>query len=163
MAVSRRAAVGVAALALPVFADAKNKRKKREKKKVKRNDFGCVNVGQFCKTDGQCCSGRCEGKKDKKKCKAHDAGNCQSDDDSCIVESVECLNGAIAGGCFRTTGQASYCAFDGDCFPCEKDADCVPFCGAAAACVVCELECGGIPGGTACLSAGEDRCTFPPV
>ena len=68
--------VGLGALLLPGQSQAKKKHK-HKKKKVKRNDFGCVDVGKFCKNDGQCCSGICEGKKNKKKCKAHDQSTCQ--------------------------------------------------------------------------------------
>ncbi len=38
-------------------------RKNKKKKKVKRNDFNCVDAGKFCKNDGPCCSGICEDKK----------------------------------------------------------------------------------------------------
>ena len=55
---SRRAiaaAIGLGALSSPGPIAAKKHRQKH--KKVRRNDFGCVDVGHFCKNDGQCCSG----------------------------------------------------------------------------------------------------------
>ena len=38
---------------------------------------GCKNVGRKCQRARQCCSGVCRGKKDKKRCKAHDSGGCR--------------------------------------------------------------------------------------
>jgi hypothetical protein len=54
--------------------EAKKKRKRKKKdKKPKPNEYGCFEVGDTCKTAGQCCSGICEGKK----CRAHGTGTCQ--------------------------------------------------------------------------------------
>lgn len=54
--------LGLAAV-IPTLAKAKRKRKK----KLKRNGFGCVNVGGKCRgKDAACCSGICQGKKPKK-------------------------------------------------------------------------------------------------
>jgi hypothetical protein len=152
--------LGLGALALPGLAEAK-KHKKRKKKKIKLNDFGCVNVGGFCKNSGQCCSGICSGKKGKKKCKAHNASTCTAADDFCLagVATPCTLEGGGVGQCVRTTGEASYCEADGGCVDCTKDADCVPFCGAGAACIVCPIECG--PNGTACVGASPGACTIP--
>ncbi len=49
---------------------------KKRRRKVRRNAFGCVSAGEFCKHAGQCCSGVCRGKKGKKRCRAHDTGGC---------------------------------------------------------------------------------------
>jgi hypothetical protein len=73
---------GLSAFGLPALAEARNKHRKR-RRKVKFNEFGCVDVGKFCKKSHQCCSGICQGKMGKKRCKSHDRGTCQSDDDSC--------------------------------------------------------------------------------
>jgi hypothetical protein len=135
-------------------------KKKRRRKKVKRNDFGCVNVGGLCRNSGQCCSGICQGKKDKKRCQAHDASTCQADQDICNDAKAGCVTTAAAQGvCARTTGNASYCEADIVCFPCAKDADCQPICGAAAACICCA----GCPdeGGTACVGVTSDSCIEP--
>ncbi len=135
----------------------KNKNKnKKKKKKIKRNGFGCVNVGNSCKNDGQCCSGICEGKKDKKKCKAHDESTCQDGQDFCLGVNVPCTTTfGDAGQCTTTTGEAPYCFQDGDCFPCSKDKDCEPIFGAGAACIVCVAEClGENPENTACVGQG---------
>jgi hypothetical protein len=157
--VSRRRlglALGLGPLALPGLADAKKKHK--HKKKVTFNDFGCVNVGSFCKNDDQCCSGICQGKKGKKHCQAHDASTCQPGQDSCSGLPVPCTTSAgdPDGGCTITTGNASYCEADGRCFDCAKDADCVPFCGPQAACIVCA---GCVTEKTVCV--GPSACTFP--
>ncbi len=48
----------------------------RRRRRVRRNAFGCVSAGEFCKHAGQCCSGVCRGKKGKKRCRAHDTGGC---------------------------------------------------------------------------------------
>jgi hypothetical protein len=153
--------LGLGVLALPGLAEAK-KHKHKKKKKVKFNDFGCVDVGKFCKNSGQCCSGICKGKKGKRKCKAHDASTCTADQDACFGSPTLCAPGAGGTGeCTRTTGDASYCFASGDCFACTKDADCVPFCGAGAACIVCASEC-ATTGGTACGGASGGSCTFPP-
>ena len=153
--------VGLATFGLPGLVDAK-KRKKHKKKKVKRNEFGCVNVGDLCKNNGQCCSGICKGKKGKKKCKAHDESTCQpgQHEGFCAIDGVNvpCVTstGDPTGLCDTTTGKAGYCAHDGECFPCAKDADCQPICGPQAACVVC-AGCTET-GGTGCVGPSEGSC-----
>jgi hypothetical protein len=171
----RRAAVLLSAVGLGVLAggpailEAK-KNKKKKKKKLKRNDFGCVNVGGKCRgKDNNCCSGICQGKKpkkgekDKSKCKAHDESTCLAGQTEPIcggIADTECVasDGEI-GECFTTTGNAAYCARDGDCFPCKKDADCIGVCGPSAACVPCAEECAET-GGTACLGAADGSCSI---
>jgi hypothetical protein len=147
---SRRSALGIfsalglaggPALLIPAGVEA---RKKGKKKKLKLNDFGCVNVGGACRaSDALCCSGICEGKKpkkgkkDKSRCVAHNEGGCQADADGCLEISPACGTG---GACYRTTGQASFCGIDGAgaCIDCSTDADCETLGFAAgAACVVC--------------------------
>jgi hypothetical protein len=153
----RRGLAGVLGLsALGGTGMAEAKKNNNKKKKVKRNDFNCVEVGKFCKNDGQCFSGVCKGKKDKKKCKAHDESTCRAGQDLCLGEEVRCTTSAGASGqCVTTTGKASYCFEDADCFPCSKDSDCEPLLGAGAACIVCVSECSSEnPQGTAC--AGLD-------
>ena len=151
---------GLGALALPGLIGAKKRHKQKRKKKIKRNDFGCVNVGKFCKRNGQCCSGICRGKKSKKKCKAHDTGGCQAalHEADCGGVDVPCVTSTGEEGvCDATTGKAPYCTRRGDCFACSKDADCAPFCGPQGACIICS-GCGS----TACVGPSEDSCTFPP-
>jgi hypothetical protein len=164
---SRRALIaaqGFLGITIPVLAEAKKKRKKRKKrKKVTFNDFGCANVGSFCNTSEQCCSGICQGKKGKKTCQAHDEGSCQANQDSCSGTPFLCTTSTGESGvCTVTTGNAPYCNTSGACFPCRKDADCVPFCGPQAACMVCETQCGATEGFTACVGPSEeDACVFP--
>jgi hypothetical protein len=133
--------------------------KKRKKKNIKKNDFGCVNVGGLCKNKGQCCSGICKGKKGRKRCKAHDTGGCTGEQDTCAGVLVPCKTATGEdGACARTTGNAGYCNGGGFCFPCRRDADCHARCGPQAACIVCETECG--PNGTACVGRSEGDCSF---
>jgi hypothetical protein len=156
--------LGVGALALPGLVDARRKRRKK-RKKVKRNAFGCVNVGNACTKGGQCCSGFCQGNKDKKKCQAHDASTCEAGqtDGFCsgVVGEVGCVTSTDGNGvCLTTTGNGPYCAISGDCFPCKTDADCVPFCGPAAACIVCAAGCANA-GRTMCAGPASGACAFP--
>jgi hypothetical protein len=153
--------LGLGALTLPSLADAKKKKRKRKKKKIKRNDFGCVNVGSFCKNGGQCCSGICQGKKGKKKCKAHDQSTCQAGQttEECGgTQNVECTtsSGVTEATCFTTTGNAGYCGATGICVACSTDLDCVVVCGPEAACIpctACEED-----SGTACVGVSFDSC-----
>lgn len=168
--VSRRATVGgLAALLAPSLGDARKKRRRKRKKphkkgKVVFNAFGCVDVGQFCQTNDQCCSGICQGKKGKKTCQAHDQSTClagQSDGFcSGLVGEVGCVtNTADDGVCLTTTGNAPYCAISGGCFPCATDADCVPYCGAEAACIICPANCADAEG-TMCAAPISGACAF---
>lgn len=153
-------ALGLGAILLPGTAGAK---KNKKKKKAKFNEFGCVNVGDFCKNNNQCCSGLCEGKKGKKRCSAHDSSTCQAGQNACDdAVGVSCVSstGANTGACDTTTGNAPYCSADGACFACTKDADCVPFCGAQAACTKCAV-CADEGVVTACAGPTADGCTFP--
>jgi hypothetical protein len=122
---------------------------------------GCKNVGKKCSKKKDCCSGACKGKKGKKKCKAHDTGGCQPTADTCSQNSDCTTSTGEMGTCFTTTGNAGYCANEGECFPCTRDADCKPFCGPQAACARC-TEC--LPGQntTACLGPSGSSCKFAP-
>jgi hypothetical protein len=144
-------------LALPSLVDAWKKRKKKNKKKVKFNDFGCVDVGKFCTNGGQFCSGICQGKKDKKKCQAPNTSTCIGSD-GCSGEFVGCTTVTGADGtCNVTTGNANYCVTSAVCFECTKDTDCEPVCGSGAGCLVCaEFVPLGLQ--TACASANADGC-----
>jgi hypothetical protein len=100
--------------------------------------------------------------KDKRKCQAHDVDICQVGQDSCAVQ-VRCTiaSGVDFGFCFTTTGNAPYCgAAGGACFDCTKDADCVPFCGAGAACVQCPSCAAGTAFVTACMGHDQE-CAIP--
>jgi hypothetical protein len=133
-------------------ADArKNRKRKKRTQKAEPNAFGCVDVGSFCKKDGQCCSGVCQGKKDKRRCKAHNVLDCPAGADQCAQAAMAC--GPTGDGhCYQTTGQASFCTDYVVCNLCERDTDCqaLDF-GPGAACVVC-ANCPS-PGNTACAMA----------
>jgi hypothetical protein len=119
----------------------------------------CKNVGRRCQRARQCCSGICRGGK-RKRCKAHDSGGCRAGQQSvaCGGEDVACTSSSgLPGLCETTTGRAEFCFASGDCFPCQKDADCRGVCGPRAACVRCAATCSGV-GGTACV--GPDACDF---
>jgi hypothetical protein len=159
---SRRALagiLGVGALALPPLAEAR-----KRKKKIKRNGFGCVNVGDPCKNSGQCCSGICQGKKRKKKCKGHDQSTCRAgmQHSTCAEDrGAFCDVDGSTGNCNTTTGNAGFCTSGGECFECARDADCVAVCGPRAACIRC-AGCANQNGAvTACVAPIGDICTFP--
>lgn len=145
-------ALGWLAISSPAVTDAR-KRKRKRKKKLQRNAFGCVDIGLPCRgNDANCCSGICEGnngKKDRSRCAPHNVGVCQAGQDDCAGVQVACGKDAF---CLRTTGNASFCAGLGACFPCTRDPDCEPRFGPGAACSVC-AECAE-SGGTICNSAG---------
>ena len=128
---------------------------RKRKNKIKKNTFGCVDVGKTCYgKDARCCSGICDGRGKQSKCAAHDQGGCTQNDNSCL-ESVPC---GVGGECYRTTGKAGFCGNPAtcDCDPCKKDKDCEAEHGAGAACIVCINggdDCVGVNGskGTACV------------
>lgn len=147
--------LGFGALARPFLAEGKrhkrrHRRKERRKKNVTFNDFGCVNVGGFCKNAEQCCSGICEGKKDKRKCKAHGTGACDQEGPGlCTSPNPELLkcNNSNDCACIRTTAGSNFCysvlAGGSDCADCQQDADC---------------EALGFPPGSACAPTSEGGC-----
>jgi hypothetical protein len=156
---------GTNATLFPPVLNAKKKRRKRKKRekqqKIAFNDFGCVNVGAFCQTSEQCCSGICEGSKDKRTCRMHDQATCQAGQDGYCSGGppLPCDTSAgYSGVCVHTTGNASYCQYTASCHACSKDADCVPFCGPQSACIVADECCPST--GTACSSVNFSGCTF---
>ncbi len=161
---SRRSALGALAAAggmalLPDAAGARKRQRKHKKKKLTFNAFGCVNVGGLCKNAGHCCSGICQGKQGQKRCHAHDVSTCTGQD-SCTGETAQCTTtDGVGGACFVTTGNAGHCSAAGLCFACTKDADCLPICGAGAACIVCEDPMCAAQGiETNCAGTFNDAC-----
>jgi hypothetical protein len=122
-------------------------RAKGKKSKLKRNQYGCVNVGGACRgKDSVCCSGICEGKKpkkgekDKSTCVAHHTSTCTAAHRACTGNpQPSCNPDHPQAICYRTTGQAGFCGLDviPGCIPCRKDADCHQQLSEGAACVVC--------------------------
>jgi hypothetical protein len=151
------AGLGLGGARLPEGTAARKKRKR----KVRRNAFGCVNVGDSCKNARQCCSGICKGKQGRKTCRAHNVDVCRAGqrEDSCGGATAPCAANGIPGGfCATTTGNAGYCRGDITCSPCTKDVECVSACGVSAcgvsaACIRCEAGCPDT-GGTACVGFG---------
>lgn len=157
---------GLGALAVGMTSTAHGGRAKKRKQKLKRNAFGCVNVGGTCRgTNAVCCSGICQGKRptqgkrDRSRCVAHDESDCAVGSLPCSGPELTCKTSSDVGGlCYTTTGNAAYCAKGGICFTCARDADCRPFCGPAAACVKC-AACESPTVHTACV--GISGCTPP--
>lgn len=143
------AGLGFGAARLPAIVAARKPRKKG--KKARPNAFGCLDVGDRCRNASQCCSGICQGKNGKRRCKAHDAGGCEADTRPaiCNVASGACTTSlGQPGRCATTTGKAGYCHDDLLCFACRTDADCPARtnAGPRAACIRCAdcPETGGL-------------------
>lgn len=169
LAGSRRSLVGgTLALSLGLIGSSSiDARKKRKRKKPRHangipqappNAYGCLNVGDPCTSPGECCSGLCEGTKGRRTCRAHDAGDCQAGTEleACGGTEIPCTNGKGDDGvCATTTGNAGYCLYTLDCYPCKTDVECQRanggFFGPTAACVTC-TACDQT-GGTACALA----------
>lgn len=147
------AGLGLATQWSPATSGAKKKRKRKKHKKRKPqatpNEFGCLEVGDPCTTNDDCCSSVCEGKKGQRTCRAHDTGTCAQDEPGyCAVENPELVlcNGERGGGgaCFRTTAGSNVCVNRFECEDCRRDADC---------------EALGYPSGGACIPIeGELLC-----
>jgi hypothetical protein len=74
----------VGRMATDVAAKKHHKKKhKKHKPKATPNEYGCLEVGDACQSEEQCCSGICEGKKGARTCVAHDAATCQVDSNLC--------------------------------------------------------------------------------
>ncbi|MGH2618506.1 MAG: hypothetical protein ACRDJC_25020, partial [Thermomicrobiales bacterium] len=149
------AGVGLGVARLPDDAGAKTRRKRKKPKQPRPNAFGCLDVGDSCTRASQCCSGICEGKKGKRRCRAHDTGGCSAG----LTPAAGCGGTAdIActtsrgqpGRCATTTGNAGYCVAEFHSysdFSCKTDVDCLVvsdgFLGPDAACVLCADGDGG--------------------
>jgi hypothetical protein len=161
-------AFGLGAFLLSSSAEAR-KHKHKHKKKVNFNDFGCVDVGRFCQSANQCCSGICQGTKGKKRCQAHDVEGCQAGQTIELCGSgPEQICTTSAGGkraCLTTTGNAGYCAGSSICAPCQHDADCEALCGLHAACVSCTAcpDGGTLCAGLAATACFEERAAISPI
>ncbi len=169
--VQRRRVLGsffAASLAAPLLGfasssgvDAKRKKRRKNRKKIKRNSFGCVDVGQKCYGKSEvCCSGICEGTGKTSKCAAHNELTCTDTSGTCREAPASTCG--TDGSCFTTTGNAPFCGKLGtcDCAPCAKDADCEAEHGVGAACIQCAgsdfYQCTNVNGstkGTACVPA----------
>lgn len=153
------AGLGLGVARLPDAAEAK---KKRKPKQPKPNAFGCLNVGDACKNARQCCSSLCQGKKGKKRCRAHDTGTCSTGGQpgTCGGTDVACLTSLDKEGvCATTTGNAGYCVAAQFCFTCTTDGECQAaeggVLGPRAACIRC-ANCTDF-GGTACAIPDEPQ------
>jgi hypothetical protein len=141
--------------------EARKKRKKRKKnrKKSKRpqpNAYGCLEVGDACSSEAECCSGICAGSKGRKTCQAHGTGLCpQNHVGICLatadkVPVLKCGNSDLCF-CYTTTAGSNFCGDRGPrlgkteaCAACQKDADCLAQ---------------GFPAGSACAVVGNGYCS----
>jgi hypothetical protein len=159
---SRRTLASVLGLGALTIRNLTEAKKRKKKKHIKRNAFGCVNVGGFCKNADQCCSGICAGKKGKKKCRPHDGGSgCQAgQSEGCAGDPSNCVTSTgDTGVCDTTTGNAGYCGHGFVCTACSKDVDCQERCGqAAVACIKCPDCDGTATFQTACVGPGRVDC-----
>jgi len=138
--------------------------RKRRRKAVRVNEFGCVDAGKLCKTDAQCCSSVCRGKKGRRRCRAHHTGTCpQSSPGQCLdplpVEAG--CNGLSGCGCWGTTAGSTACVTDIPsgvefCTDCTTDADCEAI-GFPAGSVCVPRHLGGCAG-----SCPSNRSCMPP-
>jgi hypothetical protein len=162
-ALSTRRTVLIGAASVGLAAAPASGSAKRRKRRVKRNAFGCVNVGGVCKHGGHCCSGLCEGTKRRRTCRAHDTGGCRAGNQpqGCNGTDIVCTTstGNPKGVCATTTGNGGYCVYSGGCYPCQTDADCQELCGPRGACFLCD-DCPDT-GGTSCGSPDHNGCDFP--
>jgi hypothetical protein len=128
-------------------AAAKRKGKKKKKKKAKPNAYGCLDVGDPCKSAEGCCSGICTGKKGKRTCRAHGGGTCRQELTGLCSDppTLATCNDSETCYCLRTTANSNFCAQLGQalCTDCQKDADC---------------EALGLPPGSACLPTEGALC-----
>lgn len=116
----------------------------------------CRLLGEPCRRNSHCCSGRCRGPAGNQTCRGHDAGICTGQT-VCEV-SLRCGSHGRGVGCFcfRTTGAAPFCGRFGACRVCDRDRQCEEDFGEGAACVVHECAC-GTTGGTGCVQ----KCKRP--
>jgi len=128
----------------------KKRRRKKRKSTATPNELGCLEVGDPCSSDGQCCSGICDGKKGKRRCKAHDTGGCAAGSApvGCGGTDVACTTSlGDPGTCATTTGNAGYCQYAPANYPCQTDVDCQVaeggLLGPRAACIRCADGVGG--------------------
>jgi hypothetical protein len=144
------------------LVEARKKRKKRKKKDRKKetlpqpNAFGCLEIGDVCNSETDCCSGICAGAEGKQTCQAHGTGNCpQAHVGICLATADEipvlkCGNNDLCF-CYTTTSGSNFCGTRGPrigektaCADCQKDADCAAL---------------GFPAGSACAPVGNGYCS----
>jgi hypothetical protein len=143
------AGIGVGIVTLPDPTAAKKRRKRKKKEKpAKPNEFGCFEVGDPCKSEVDCCSGVCEGKR----CRAHGTDICRQDRPGVCTASIDQIPQLGCGAncwCFRTTAGSNFCgegvrtSEQEDCTDCKTDADCLAL---------------GYPAGSACAQVGRGNC-----
>lgn len=98
----------------------------------------CLREGKDCKRGSQCCSGRCQGKKGRKKCRRVPFQSiCTRRTDSCTGAVKDCGVGAEFCVCNVTTSGAALCSQGFRCpaQPCRNNPDCVAAFGEGWFCV----------------------------
>lgn len=142
------AGLGLGTMLPAAVADAKKQRKRKKRKpKATPNSYGCLEVDDPCKTAEQCCSGVCEGRRGKKRCRAHDTGTCDQDLPGLCspTPTIAPCNNSPTCFCMISTANSSFCAQLGQplCTTCQQDADCIAQ---------------GMPPGSACLPTTGFLC-----
>jgi hypothetical protein len=128
---------------------------------------GCLNRGRRCVRHQQCCSGVCRGPRDRKTCRAHDAGICRLGEDICtapLTDQPFCEATGVTTSClcYRTTGNAPYCGVTAHtCGSCLRDTDCEKLgnpAGTACVLITESVSCNSCAatGGTACVRPCPD-------
>jgi hypothetical protein len=100
----------------------------------------CLREGKDCKRGSQCCSGSCQGKKGKQKCRRVPVQSiCTIKNSLCPGGAVrtECGTGALSCACLETTQGHAFCALNQNTAqtPCTSNAECDARIGQGAACV----------------------------
>ncbi|CAA9581407.1 MAG: hypothetical protein AVDCRST_MAG59-4814 [uncultured Thermomicrobiales bacterium] len=101
----------------------------------------CREPGAPCRRGGQCCSGLCQGKKGRERCRrVPGQGICTIRNNVCRTNDADKSCGGAgldSCGCFVTTAGRSFCALGAlsEVVSCERDRDCAGQFGAGARCV----------------------------
>lgn len=70
----------------------------------------CRAIGNRCRDNQDCCSGKCKGTRRNSRCAGHDSGGCRAGNTACRTppETRTTSLGEV-GGCLTTTGDGGYC------------------------------------------------------
>lgn len=104
------------------------------------NSWGCVDAGNFCQDNDQCCSGVCTGTGHTRACISQDNWGCPPGQsiELCGGTAVQCPDTGN-GQCATSTGNAAICALARWSLnpPCTRDVECQAVT-PSSACMVCE-------------------------
>jgi hypothetical protein len=109
--------------------------------------------GKRCKKAKDCCSGTCQGKKGKKKCKNTAGARGCTIEDVCGA-AIQCPDVPGEASCVVTRVGKPFWTNLGECVACDSDADCAVL-APGAKCVDCPDECGVDQNFRACVGFVE--------